>query len=148
MATPQDKYYTEMLENLIKVNNHEGGPFSNDRLRQAVVDVREETYTEHERNINDITCDDLYQSPMKNKDVSTINDSVYYDSDEHVNTISDYRKQIDPRNDPIADTHIVDRVSSLSVKFVLYKPDVIIEGSIGPVTNVLDNSRVELPLGS
>ena len=29
IATPQDKYYTEMLENLIKVNNHEGEPLSN-----------------------------------------------------------------------------------------------------------------------
>ena len=47
MATPQDKYYKEMLENLIKVNNHEGEPFFNERLWQAVVDVREETDTEH-----------------------------------------------------------------------------------------------------
>ena len=28
---------------------------------------------EHKRNINNITCNDLYQYPMKNKDVSTIN---------------------------------------------------------------------------
>ena len=41
MATPQDKFYMEMLENLIKVNNHEGETFSNERLRQAVVDLRE-----------------------------------------------------------------------------------------------------------
>ena len=32
IATPQDKYYTEMLENLIKVNNCEGEPLSNERL--------------------------------------------------------------------------------------------------------------------
>ena len=78
MANPQDKYYTDMLENLIKVNNREGGPFSNERLQQAVIDVREETDAGHERNINNITCDDSYQSPMKNNDVSTINVSVYY----------------------------------------------------------------------
>ena len=40
MATPQDKYNTEMLENLIKVNNKEGESLSNERLRQAVSDVR------------------------------------------------------------------------------------------------------------
>ena len=40
MATPQDKYYTEMLENLIKVNNLNGEPLSNERLRQAVINVR------------------------------------------------------------------------------------------------------------
>ena len=42
MATPQDLYYTEILENLIKVNNLKGEPFSNERLRKSVIDVREE----------------------------------------------------------------------------------------------------------
>ena len=41
MDTPQDEYYTEMLKNLIKVNNHEVEPLSNERLRKAVIDVRE-----------------------------------------------------------------------------------------------------------
>ena len=68
---------------------------------------------EHERNINNITCDDFYQSPMKKNDVSTINDSVYNESDEHVDTISDSNKQVDPRNDPIKETHIVDGVRTL-----------------------------------
>ena len=45
MDTPQDKYYTEMLENLIKVHNREGEPLSNERLRQAVIDLGEETDT-------------------------------------------------------------------------------------------------------
>ena len=65
MSTSQDKYYTEMLENLIKVNNREGEPLSNERLQQAVINVREETDAEHEHNTNNITCDDSYQSPMK-----------------------------------------------------------------------------------
>ena len=47
MATPQDKYYTEMLENLIKVNNLKGESFPNKRLWQAVIDVREETDSEN-----------------------------------------------------------------------------------------------------
>ena len=92
MANPQDLYYTEMLDNLIKVNNHQGEPSSNERLRQEVIDVSEETDAEHERNINDITCNDSYQSPMNNKDVSTINDSIYYESDEHVDTIHNSEK--------------------------------------------------------
>ena len=58
MATPQDKYYTQMLKNIIKVHNCEGEPLSNERLRQAVIDVREENDTEHEHKINNITCDD------------------------------------------------------------------------------------------
>ena len=43
MATPQDKYNMEMLENLTKVNNLKGEPLSNERLLQAVFDVTEET---------------------------------------------------------------------------------------------------------
>ena len=37
--------------------------------RQAVIDLKSETEVEHERKINNITFDDLYQSPMKKKDV-------------------------------------------------------------------------------
>ena len=147
MATPQDKYYTEMLENLVKTNNRNGEPLSNEKLRQSVSDIREEKDVEHESNINDITCDDSYQYPMKNKDVSTINDSVYYESNEQVDTISDSNKHVDPRSDPMEETHIVYRVRNLSVGVGLFEPDVI-GGRIGPVTNVLENLRVELSLNS
>ena len=135
-----------MLENLVKINNLRGEPLYNERLQQSVIDVREETDVEHKRNINDITCDDSYHYPMKKKDVSTINDYVYYESDEQVDTISDYNKQVDLRNDPMAETHIVDRVLNLSVGVGLFEPAVVIGGRIRPVTNVLDNSRVELSL--
>ena len=41
MVTPaEDDYYMEMLKNLIKVNNNEGGPLCNEKLRQAVIDLR------------------------------------------------------------------------------------------------------------
>ena len=40
---------------------------------------------------------------------------MYYESDEHVDTISDSSKQVDASNEPIKDTHIVDRVRNLSV---------------------------------
>ena len=71
--------------------------------------------TENERNINNIPCSDLYHSPMKKKDVSTINDSVYNESDEHVDTISDSIKQVEPINNPIKETHVVDGVRTLSI---------------------------------
>ena len=94
---------------------------------------------------------------MKKKDVSTINNSVYYESDEHVDTISDSIKQVDVSNEPITDTHIVDRINNLSVGVVSVKPAVIGVGIIGQgitqgvinggkniisnlVTNVLTNS--------
>ena len=87
MTTPQYKYSTEMLENIVKMNNLRGEPLSNERIWQAVIDVGEETDAEHKRNINEITCDDSYQFSMKNKDVSTINESVYCESYEQVDTI-------------------------------------------------------------
>ena len=106
---------------------------------------------EHERNINNITCDDLYQSPMKNKYVSTINDSVYCESDKHIDTISDSRKQIYPRNNPIKQTHIIYRVRTLSIGVGTLKPAVIgiiEQNSTDLVTHVLKNSSEQLSMKS
>ena len=75
MATPEYEYYKEMTKSLIKANN-EGGKLCNEKIRQAVINLREELNGEYKGNINKISCDDLYQSPMNKKDVSTINDSV------------------------------------------------------------------------
>ena len=104
---------------------------------------------EHERNISNITCGDLYQSPMKKKDVSTINDSVYNESDEHVDTISDSRRNVDARNDPIKETHVVDGISTLSIGVGYLKPDIIGiigQGSANLVTHVLTNSSDQLSI--
>ena len=98
MATPKDKYYNALLDTLVKENNLRGKPSSNKNIQEAVSDVMEETEAEFERNYNEITCNNSYQSPMLNKDVFTINDSLYYESDEHVDTISDSIKQVDASN--------------------------------------------------
>ena len=107
MATSaEDEYYEEMIKSLMRASN-EGGKLCNEKIRQAVIDLRAKLNVEHERNINNISCNDLYQSPMKKKDVSTISDSVYNELYEHVDTISDSSKQVDASNEPIKDTHIV-----------------------------------------
>ena len=80
---------------------------------------------EHEHNINNITCEDVYTSPMKKKEANTINDLVYHESDEHADTISDSSKQDDESNKPITDTNIVDRVRCLSVRVVSAEQAVI-----------------------
>ena len=131
MATSaQDEYYTEMTKSLIKANN-KGGKLCNEKSWHAVIDLRSELNGEHKCNINKISCDDLNTSPTKKKDVSTINNSVYYESDEQVDAISDSRKQVDASNKPIKDTHIVDGISNLSVGFVSVDPAVIRVGIIG-----------------
>ena len=125
MATPKDKYYNALLDTLVKENNIRGEPLSNQKIQKAVGKVIEETETEFKRNYNKITCDNSYQSPILKKYVSAINDSVYYESDEHIDTISDSSKQVDARNDPIKETHILDRVRNLSVRVVSHEPSVI-----------------------
>ena len=52
MATPKDKYYNMLLDNLINDNNHKGKPLSNEKLQQSVRIVMEETEAEFERNMN------------------------------------------------------------------------------------------------
>ena len=68
---------------------------------------------------------------MKEEKVSTINDSVYYDSDEHTDTMSDSSKQVDASKKPITDTHIVDRVRNSSVRTVSVERAVVGVGIIG-----------------
>ena len=83
--------------------------------------------------------------------------SIYYESDEHVDMISDSSKHVDASNKPIKDTHIVDKINHLSVGVVSVDPAVtgvkiigqgINQGvinrgtniSINLVTNLLTNS--------
>ena len=90
MATSaQDEYYREMKKSLIKSNIGIDGKTCNEKIHQSVIDLGAEFDLEHERNINNITCEDLYTSPTKKKEAKTIKDSVYYESDEHVDKISD-----------------------------------------------------------
>ena len=77
MAIPKDKYYEKMLETLDDDNNRNGAPLSNEKLRKTVNKLMEETEVEFERNINKITMDTSFQSPVQKKDISTINDSGY-----------------------------------------------------------------------
>ena len=109
------------------------GKLCNDKIRQAVIALRSELNIEYERNINNISCDNEYFSPMKKKDVSTINDSVYSDLDEHADTISYSRKPFDASNKPIKDTHIVKVIINLSFGFVSVKAAIIRVGIIRQV---------------
>ena len=45
-----------MKKSLIKANI-EGGNLCNQKIQQAVIELREEFNLEHERNINNISCD-------------------------------------------------------------------------------------------
>ena len=82
---------------------------------------------------------------MKNKYVPTINNLVYYESDEHVDTISDSSKQVDASNKPIKETHIVNRINNLSIGVVSIDPAVIGVGIIGQgITHSIINGDTKI----
>ena len=95
VTSEQDEYYRDMTKILIKANIRSNGKICNEKIQQAVIDLRAELDLEHERNINNITSEDVYTSPMKKKETKTIDDSVYHESDDHVDTISDSSKQVE-----------------------------------------------------
>ena len=130
-TSAQEEYYREMTKSLIKANIGSDVKICNEKIHQAVIYLRAEVDLEHECNINNITSEDVYQSPMKKEKVSAIKNSVYYESDEHADTISDSSKQVDASNKSITDSHIVEGVNNLSVGIVSVEPAVIGVGMIG-----------------
>ena len=67
---------------------------------------------------------------------------VYYESDEHADTISDSCKQVYTSNKPITDTHIVEGIINLSVGVVSVEPAIIRVGIIGQgITQGVINGR-------
>ena len=95
----------------------------------------EETEADIERNLNRITMDASFQSPMQKKDISIINDSGYYESENQVDKISDSKEHVDatsrsstysveqvdpksdtnsdPSSDPTVATHITNGYSKI-----------------------------------
>ena len=120
-----------MKKSLIKANIGSDGKICNEKIQREVIDLRAELDLEHECNFNNITCEDVYMSPMKNKEAKTIDNSVYHELDEHTDTISDSSKQVDASNKPITGTHIVEKINNLSVGVVSVDPAVIGVGIIG-----------------
>ena len=95
MPTSKDKYYTKFWKTLVYDNNCNGAPLSNEKILQPIIIVMEETEAELERNINRITVNTSFQSPVEKRDISTINNSGNYESGNHVHKISDSEEQVD-----------------------------------------------------
>ena len=65
MVTPKYEYYTNLLETLFNYNNRNNGPFSNEKIQQAVSRViaeTEEVERDAERIANNVTMDTI--SPL------------------------------------------------------------------------------------
>ena len=74
MATAYNEYLMEVLDTLNEYQDRHGQILSSKKLREAVCCVMDEEEEEMERNINNITCDTPFQSPvtksLQNKDAS------------------------------------------------------------------------------
>ena len=144
LATPKEKYYEKMLETPVDDNNRNDALFSNEKPQQAVSKVMEETEAEFEC-LNEITMDISFQSPIQNKEVSTINNSAYYESEDQVDTISDSKEQVYSSSNPSLYTNIYDRIQKLSIRPLTLKPVVVRQDL---VTSDQDTSRDDLSLKS
>ena len=76
----RERYYDQLAKSLINPNVRSDRTINNDKLNQAITDLKAEAEAGYERNINDMTQIDEYKSPGENKDASTINDSEYHNS--------------------------------------------------------------------
>ena len=84
MPSPaRDRYYDQLVKILINSNVGSGGTINNDKLNQAITDLKAEAEAGHERDINYMTQVDEYKSPGEKKYALTINDSTYHNSDKH-----------------------------------------------------------------
>ena len=56
MPSPaRDRYYDQLVKILINSNVGSGGTINNDKLNQAITDLKAEAEVVHEHNINDMT---------------------------------------------------------------------------------------------
>ena len=60
------------------MNAGSDGTINNDKLNQAITDLKAESKAGHDLNINDMTQIDDYKSPWKDKYATTVNDTAFY----------------------------------------------------------------------
>ena len=59
----RERYYEQLTKCVINSNVGSDGTINNDKLNQAITDLKSEAEAGHERNINDMTQVDEYKSP-------------------------------------------------------------------------------------
>ena len=90
----RERYYDQLEKSLFNLNVGSDGTINNDKLNQAITQLKAEKEAWHERNILYMTQVDEYMYPGKNKDALTDNDSAYHNSDKYEDEISDPNKSL------------------------------------------------------
>ena len=65
-----------MANNIIEANVGSDKTINNDDLHKAITIFKYEEEARHERNINNMTQEDDYKSPWKDKDTTTVNGTI------------------------------------------------------------------------
>ena len=109
------------------MNVRSADTINDEDLPKAITILKSEEEAGHELNINNMTQEDDYKSPWKDKDATTVNNTVnntaytffnsfnddLSDSSKQVETSKEPIKDTQTSKEPITDNHIVDRVCTL-----------------------------------
>ena len=63
ISPARERYYDKMAESLIKAKVRSDGTINNDKLNEAITQLKSENAADYERNILDMTQVDEYKSP-------------------------------------------------------------------------------------
>ena len=66
MATEYNDYFTDILDTLNRYQDRHGQRLSSSNLKEAILHVMDEEEEDTERNINNVTRDTPFQSPVTN----------------------------------------------------------------------------------
>ena len=84
------------------------GTIDKDELHKAISHVKSEDEAEHERNVDNMTQEDDYKSPWKDKyakaDNNTLDDTGFTFLNSFQDDTSDSSKQVETSKEPIKDT--------------------------------------------
>ena len=64
MATEDNEYFTDILDTLNRYQDRHGQRLSSKKLNEAVLRVMDEEEEDIKRNINNVTCDTPFLSPV------------------------------------------------------------------------------------
>ena len=123
-----------MANNIIEKNVRSEGTINNEQLHKAINILKSEEESGRELNIDNMTQEDDYKSHWKDKDATTVNNTLddtaftflnsfqddTSDSSKQVWTSKEPIKDTQTSTEPITDTHIVDRV-----RYLQYGPTLV-----------------------
>ena len=79
-----------MANNIIETNVGNEGTINDEELCKAITIMKYDEESGHERNIDNMTQEDDYKSPWKDKDATTVNNTLDYTAYTFLNSFNDH----------------------------------------------------------